>query len=85
MRKVTYKEFQARLEEVEKARRIFIDSGITSNITTAFAIYQEVLAEERMAVMVSTEEYGQRPMNIMDLYIRPRCKKCKAEMRLRVL
>lgn len=83
MKKMNYEEFQLRVNEVNKAYRIF--SPLTNNMTEAFRLYQEVLAEERMAVFMETEIYGNRPMTPMDDYVRPLCPDCNSPMRFRIL
>jgi hypothetical protein len=82
MKKLTYTEFEKRITEVAKARRIFIPH-LTKSITDAFAMYQEVLANEKMAVFLSTEN-GNRPATPLDDFVRPKCPECSREMRLHV-
>jgi len=53
VKKLTFKEFQDRTLAIAKARKIFIKSGLTTNITHAFELYQEVLADEQRDIMVS--------------------------------
>jgi hypothetical protein len=84
MKKMTFSEFHYRMTEVQKSRRIFIESGLLTNITTAFEIYQEILAEEKLDLFVSTAVMGNRPMSQVDDYIRPKCPECQEEMRLRI-
>lgn len=83
MKKLTYEEFQKRINEVNKAARIF--KPLTNNLTEAFALYQQVLAEdeEQMKVMVTTREFGNRPMTPLDDYERPHCPECGTELRLK--
>ncbi len=82
MKKLTFEEFNRRAIEVTKARKIF--APLTNNITEAFALYQAILAEEEMAVTVSTREYGNRAMTPLDDLRRPRCPECDTNLRLKV-
>lgn len=84
MKKLTFQEFQERLAEVTKARAIFIKSGITDNLTIAFALYQAILADEEKKVVVSTAEGGKRPITFLDDYERPKCPECQTDLRLQI-
>jgi len=76
MRDLTYTEFQSRINETAKARKIFIKSGITKNITEAFQLYQDILADEQMEVMITKT---QMPFENIE---RPRCEECDSELKL---
>lgn len=82
MKKLSYAEFTNRINEVNKAARIF--APLTNNISEAFAIYQEVLAEEQMEVFVSTAIAGNKPMTPMDDFERPKCPECQNELKLKL-
>ena len=82
MKKLTHTEFQHWVNEVNKAYRIF--SPLTNNMTEAFRLYQEVLAEERMEVFVSTAA-GNRPLTPLDDFERPLCPDCNSPMRFRII
>ena len=82
MKKLTYEEFSRRINEVNKAYRIF--KPLTNNMTDAFRLYQEVLAEEKMQVFVSSATGGNRPVTPMDDFERPKCPECQIDLRLRV-
>jgi len=82
MNKLSQQEFQDRVEAVARARKIFIDlTG--GNITNAFILYQEVLAEQERKVMISTLISGNRPPALFDQYDRPKCPECGADMMFR--
>ena len=83
MKKMSYNEFRHRVSEVNKAYRIF--KPLTNNMTEAFRLYQEVLAEERMELFVSTEVMGNRPLTPMDDFERPLCPDCNNPMRFRII
>ena len=83
MKKLTHTEFQHRVNEVNKAYRIF--KPLTNNMTEAFRLYQEVLAEEKMEIFVSAATMGNRPMTPMDDRERPLCPDCQSPMRFRIL
>ena len=82
MKKLSYEEFQKRINEVNKAAKIF--APLTNNISDAFKIYQEVLAEEQMEVFVSTAVMGKQAMTPMDDFERPKCPECQNELRLKL-
>jgi hypothetical protein len=82
MKRIPYDEFIKRTIEVSKARKIFIESGLTKNISDAFFLYQEILAEEKMEVFVSTMVAGNRAMSPIDDYVRPQCPECNIDLRL---
>jgi hypothetical protein len=81
MKKMNHEDFQKRVNEVNKAFRIF--SPLTNNMTEAFRLYLEVLAEEQYDLFISTEVYGNRPMTPIDDYERPLCPDCQSPMRFR--
>lgn len=81
MKKLTYEEFSKRVNEVNKAYKIF--SPLTNNMTDCFRIYLEVLAEEQMPLFISTEEMGNRPMTEFDDYERPKCPNCDSDLMFR--
>jgi len=82
MKKLNYAEFQKRISEVNKAAKIF--APLTNNISEAFKIYQEVLAEEQLEVFVSTAVMGKQAMTPMDDFERPKCPECDLDLRLKV-
>ena len=83
MKTMNYNEFQHRILEVNKAFKIF--SPLTNNMTEAFRLYQEVLAEEKMELFISIEAFGNRPMTPIDDYERPLCPDCNSPMRFRII
>jgi hypothetical protein len=83
MKKMTHEEFIQRTNEVAKANRIF--GNLTdNNISLSFQMYQEILAEEKMEVFISTSMGGNRRPTPMDAYERPKCPECHLDMRLRI-
>jgi len=76
MKNLTFEEFQTRTQAVAKARKIFIKSGLTNNITYAFELYQEILAEEKQALTMS----GKKPLPLDGT--RLKCEKCGGGMGL---
>lgn len=86
MKNLTSAEFNDRIVAVARARRIFIDSGVANkNITTAFILYQDVLAETERQLTLASSIAGVRNPRIMDRYERPKCPECGAEMFFRTL
>lgn len=83
MKKMNYEEFQHRVNEVNKAARIF--DPLTKNVSDAFKIYQEVLAEEKMEVFISTMVYGSKSLTPLDDYVRPTCPECNTELGLKLM
>jgi len=71
---------------VQRARTIFIQSGITNNISTAYEMYQELLAErDRELIMKAEWKINGNPRSIMDRYERPKCPECDADMLFRLI
>jgi len=84
MKKLKFNEFNERISEVAKARKIFIPN-ITKNISIAFELYQELLVDEaeKLPPTIATSKGGNRSLTPFDDYIRPRCDECNAELRLK--
>ena len=76
MKKLTHKEFEERVRAINKARGIFIKSGLTKNISIAFELYQEILSDEQRDITVSG-----KPPTLLD-GIRPECERCGESMGL---
>ena len=83
MKELTFEEFNERTAAISEARKIFIKSGITNNISVAFELYQEILADKEWSVFISTKEGGHREQTVMDRYERPKCPECGAAMMFR--
>jgi hypothetical protein len=83
MKKLSFDEFQKRINEVNKAYRIF--KPLTNNMTEAFRLYQDVLAEEKMEVSLPSEAFGERPPTPFDDRERPLCPDCNSPMRFRMI
>jgi hypothetical protein len=83
MNKLSEKEFRDRIEAIGRARRIFLKTGITDNITEAFRIYQEILAEQKRELWLTSAIHGDRPHTYLDGYDRPECPDCGANMMFR--
>jgi len=84
MKKMTEEEFQDRTQAILRARQIFIDSGVTKNITLAFELYQKVCAEHEREIFLSTQRYGNKPRTPFDKYERPKCE-CGSDMAFRMV
>ena len=61
MNKIGREEFKDRTEAILRARSIFIDSGVTANISIAFELYQGILAEQERKLVVSNRDYDVAP------------------------
>ena len=83
MKKLIIEEFEDRVKAIQRARKIFIESDLTRNITTAFELYQEIFAEREREIFLSTQVYGNRPLTSMDKYERPKCPDCNSDMMFR--
>jgi hypothetical protein len=93
VKKMSREEFYDRLNAVAEAKRIFIDSGITNNITVAFEMYQKTIAErERPLVLDSKIEEAHRGPDFGPPYIslevdieleKPTCPDCGAVLAMR--
>jgi predicted RNA-binding Zn-ribbon protein involved in translation (DUF1610 family) len=83
MKKLSREEFQDRLEAINRARKIFIETGITNNISVAFEIYQEMLAETERKLTLTKELADGRIGTMFDEYERPDCPECGEWMYLR--
>lgn len=83
MKNITAKKFYDRTQAVARARKIFIDSGLTKNITTAFVLYQEILAEQDMPIFLSAPVYGAGSRSALNIPGRPKCPQCGLGMGLR--
>lgn len=80
MRKLTREEFHDRLDALQRARRIFIESGLTRNISVAFDTYQELLAEQERKSKITKELADGRIGGLFDEYERPECPECGQKM-----
>lgn len=83
MKKMTFEEFQKRLIEVDKARKIF--NNLTGdNITNSFMVYQEILASEQMPANISSEQANRTP-EVLDDYLKKTCPECGMDMVIRAM
>ena len=84
MKALTIQAFNDRLEAVARARQIFIPH-ITTNISIAFELYQEILAEHQRQARINTQSAGHQAPSILDQLGRLNCLKCETPMALRIL
>jgi len=84
MKRISLNEFRDRTETLIRARKIFIPN-ITKNITVAFELYQEVLAEQERVRFLSTVTGGKVSMTWLDQYERPKCPECGKDLYLRLI
>ena len=85
MNKLTEEEFRDRMEAIQRSKEIFIDSGITNNISVAFELYQKVFADRERQLFISANVEGNRNRTVMDNYDRPKCPDCSSDMMFRVV
>jgi len=82
MKKLTTGEFHDRLQAIVRARKIFIPH-LTENITIAFEIYQEMLAEQERKLQLAEER--KHDFGILADKMRPICPECGNELFLRLI
>ena len=82
MNRLTEQEFEDRTQAVARARKIFINLT-AGNITDAFTLYQEVLAETEREVIINTLTAGNRTRTLFDNWERPKCPDCGASLMFR--
>jgi hypothetical protein len=83
MKEMTQEELQDRAAAIQRSRKIFIESGMTDNVTNAFIAYQAIFAEREREIFISTQVGGNRAPTRMDKYERPKCPDCDADMMFR--
>jgi hypothetical protein len=83
MKEINEEEFRDRLTAIQRATKIFLKTGLTDNVSHAFAAYQEIFAEREREIFISTQLQGNRPRTKMDKYERPKCPDCEADMMFR--
>lgn len=84
MKRISFEEFRDRTETIARARKIFIPH-VTKNVSVAFELYQEVLAEQERVRFLSTVTGGKISMSWLDQYERPKCPECQEPLYLRVI
>ena len=82
MKELTEQELIDRLLAIQRAEKIFIESGLTKNMTTAFKAYQAIFAEREREIFLTPSQ--SKPRSVMDKYERPKCPDCGYEMMFRV-
>lgn len=88
MKEMSEKAFQDRIRMLQKARKIFIESGLTKNISIATEAYLGILAEQKRDAYLSSKKDGNRPRMLLDneeRYNRPTCPDCRNELSINVV
>jgi len=83
MKELTKEQLYDRVMAVQRAKAIFIESGLTNNITKAFEAYQEIFAEREREIFLSSQVHGNREKTVLDKYERIRCPDCDSDMMFR--
>lgn len=83
MKRLNFEEFKDRTGAVMRAQRIFTPH-FTKNITTAFKIYQEVLADRDREIFINRMRDFELP-SPLDEYERPKCPECGGNLFLRLI
>lgn len=85
MRKLTYDEFQDRLQAEQRAKRIFLHMT-GGDVAKAFEAYQDILAETQRPVIVPAASMQGMTGSAFDgLKHRPKCPECGMDMNLRAV
>jgi hypothetical protein len=84
MKRMSKEDFADRVMALERARRIFIESGLTNNISIAFEAYQAILAESDRQLQVANDQIDGRFGSVLDEYERPECPACGRPMLLQI-
>jgi len=84
MKRLSKKEFSDRVAALARAKKIFVRSGITTNITKAFELYQEILAEKERPIFISSKT--QPKLSDEKEFVKPLpCPDCGGPLSLRHL
>lgn len=76
MKQLSFEEFRRRAKAIQRARKIFMDNGLTDrNLNNAFRAYQELLAEEKRDVSIPAAAVPPMDFIIFE-NIMPTCPKC---------
>lgn len=84
MKNIDFDAFNDMAGALARARHIFVPH-FTQNITLAFTLYQELLAEHHRPLRQNTLSAGHQPPSIIDELGRLDCFKCDTPMSLRIL
>ena len=77
MKKISREEFEERSMAVMRARRIYMKSGVTNNLSHAWEIYQEVLGSmDRLARITTAMGHVHGKHSPLDTFKRPLCPEC---------
>jgi hypothetical protein len=83
MKELTFEEFVDRTMAIQRARRIFIDSGLTTNVTHAFQAYQTIFAEREREIFININAYMIPSSSMYGKYEKPLCIDCGSYMNVR--
>jgi hypothetical protein len=79
MKELTFEEFVDRTMAIQRARHIFIGSGLTTNVTHAFQAYQAIFAEREREIFINITSFGKPNSK----YEKPNCLDCGSDMNIR--
>lgn len=82
MRKLTYEEFNDRINAEQRARRIFIHMT-AGDISKAFEAYQLILAETNRPINIPADSMQGMTGSEFDILPRPNCPYCGISMFIR--
>lgn len=88
MKDLSIEDFKKRAQDIVRSRKIFIEGGITKNITIAYTLYREMLLEDdRLAALperLNLIDHGLVPDSTFNVN-RPSCPDCGAALYLRAI
>ncbi len=84
MKELTYEEFRDRIMAEQRSRKIFVETGLTKNITVAFQAYQKLLAERDREVFLTNQmrKGSGHTQYMYEKYQMPDCPLCKMTLTL---
>lgn len=86
MKELTEDEFYDRMRALKRAQIIFVDTGVTSNITEAFMAYQAIFAEREREIFINSEYDQLYPGRaISRRYERLKCEDCGHDLMFRLI
>lgn len=83
MQDLTDLEFRERLTDLHRARKIFIESGLTKNLSIAFEAYQALISDKKKADRLNTYDHKSPAALLFQKYPRPTCPECGSPLKFR--
>jgi predicted Zn-ribbon and HTH transcriptional regulator len=83
MKELTRQDFIERNMDFFRARKIYIESGLTNSLDMAWAAYQEILAAKKKVDRLNTRDHQGPAAVLFRNFPRPACPTCGAPLRFR--